>query len=187
MNALEMLLSRRSIPAQCLTEPGPDAGQLAVAFDAAMRAPDHGRMQPWRFKLVRGSAKSKFCDVLVEAALAHDPATPQRQLDKIRSRTQHAPLVIVVSARFRDNPKVPVIEQTLSVGAAVMNLLNALHAQGFGAVLLTGPNVYDPAVAGALGYGADERLIGFMYVGTIGSVVPAAPERPSHDNLVSEL
>ena len=187
MTALEMLLTRRSIPAQCLTEPGPDAAQLAIALDAAMRAPDHGRMQPWRFKLIRGPAKARFCDVLVAAALAHDPATPQRQLDKIRSRTQHAPLVIVVSARFRDNPKVPEIEQTLSVGAAVMNLLNALHAQGFGAILLTGPSTYDPAVASALGYGADERLIGFIYIGTIGLLVPAAPERSAHGNFVSEF
>src|SRR5450432_620644 len=187
MTALETLLSRRSIPAQCLTDPGPDEGQLASALDAAMRAPDHGRMQPWRFKLIRGSAKSKFCDVLVAAALAHDPATPQRQLDKIRSRTGHAPLVIAVSARFRDNPKVPEIEQTLSIGAAVMNLLNALHAQGFGAIMLTGPSAYDPAVAAALGYGADDRLIGFMYVGTIGLVVPAAPERSARGNVVSEF
>jgi nitroreductase len=187
MSALEMLLTRRSIPAQCLTEPGPDAAQLTMALEAAMRAPDHGRMQPWRFKLIRGPAKLKFCDALVASALAHDPATPQRQLDKIRSRTQHAPLVIVVSARFRDHPKVPEIEQTLSVGAAVMNLLNALHAQGFGAIMLTGPSAYDPAVARALGYDADERIIGFMYVGTIGLLVPAAPERASPDKFVSEL
>lgn len=187
MTALEMLLTRRSIPAQCLTEPGPDDSQLAVAFDAAMRAPDHGRMQPWRFKLIRGAAKAKFAEVLVAAALAHDPATPQRQIDKIRSRPQHAPLVIAISARFRDNPKVPEIEQILSVGAAVMNLLNALHAQGFGAVMLTGPSAYDPAVARALGYGADERLLGFLYVGTIGLVVPAAPERSPHASVVSEL
>jgi nitroreductase len=187
MTALEMLLSRRSIPAQCLTEPGPDEAQLAVALDATMRAPDHGRMQPWRFKLIRGPAKSTFCDVLVSAALAHDPATPQRQLDKIRTRIQHAPLVIVVSSRFRDNPKVPEIEQTLTIGAAVMNLLNALHAQGFGAIMLTGPSIYDPAVASALGYGADERLMGSIYVGTIGLVVPAAPERSSRGNVVSEL
>jgi nitroreductase len=187
MNAVETLLSRRSIPAQCLTDPGPDERQLAVAFDAVMRAPDHGRMQPWRFKLIRGAARSRFSDVLVAAALAHDPATPQRQIDKIRSRAQHAPLVIVVSARYRDNPKVPEVEQTLSVGAAVMNLLNALHAQGLGAVLLTGPSTYDPAVASALGYGGEERLIGFIYVGTIGLVVPAAPERSAHANVVSEL
>jgi nitroreductase len=187
MTGLEMLLTRRSIPAQCLTEPGPNAAQLGAALDAVMRAPDHGRMQPWRFKLIRGPAKEKFADLLVAAALAHDPATPQRQLDKIRSRPQHAPLVIAVSARFRDNPKVPEIEQIVSVGAAVMNLLNALHAQGFGAVLLTGPSAYDPMVARALGYGADERLIGFVYVGTIGQVVPAAPERSPHSSVVSEL
>ena len=187
MSVLDVLLTRRSIPAQCLTGPGPDDAQLAVALDAAMRAPDHGRMLPWRFKLIRGAAKDRFADILVAAALAHDPATPQRQLDKIRSRPQHAPLVIAVSARFRDNPKVPEIEQTIAVGAAVMNLLNALHAQGFGAVMLTGPSVYDPAVAKALGYGADERLIAFVYVGTIGAVVPAAPERSSHRNVLSEF
>jgi len=187
MSALESLLSRRSIPAQCLTEPGPDEAQLALALDAAMRAPDHGRMQAWRFKLIRGEAKTRFCDILVAAALAHDPATPQRQLDKIRSRTQHAPLVIALSARFRDNPKVPEIEQTLSVGAALMNLLNALHAQGFGAIMLTGASVYDPAVAAALGYGSDERLLGFVYVGSIGLLVPAAPERTPHSKVVSEF
>jgi nitroreductase len=187
MSVLDVLLARRSIPAQCLTGPGPDDAQLAVALDAAMRAPDHGRMLPWRFKLIRGAAKDRVADILVAAALAHDPATPQRQLDKIRSRPQHAPLVIAVSARFRDNPKVPEIEQTIAVGAAVMNLLNALHAQGFGAVMLTGPSVYDPAVAKALGYGADERLIAFVYVGTIGAVVPAAPERSSHRNVLSEF
>jgi len=187
MSVLDVLLARRSIPAQCLTGPGPDDAQLAVALDAAMRAPDHGRMLPWRFKLIRGAAKDRFADILVAAALAHDPATPQRQLDKIRSRPQHAPLVIAVSARFRDNPKVPEIEQTIAVGAAVMNLLNALHAQGFGAVMLTGPSVYDPAVAKALGYGADERLIAFVYVGTLGAVVPAAPERSSHRNVLSEF
>src|SRR5579862_2331772 len=187
MTPLETLLSRRSIPAQCLMEPGPDAVQLAAALDAAMRAPDHGRMQPWRFKLIRGAAKARFADVLVAAALAHDPAMPQRQLDKIRSRPQHAPLVIAVSARFRDNPKVPEIEQILAVGAAVMNLLNALYAQGFGAVMLTGASAYDPAVAHALGYGTDERLLGFIYVGTIGQVVPAAPERSPHAGVVSEF
>jgi nitroreductase len=187
VSALDALLSRRSIPAQCLTAPGPDDAQIAHALDAAMRAPDHGRMQPWRFRLIRGEARTRFAEILVAAALAHDPATPQRQLEKIRSRPQHAPLVIAVSARMRDYPKVPEIEQTLAVGAAIMNLLNAFHVQGFGAVMLTGPSVYDPAVIKALGYSADERLVGFMYVGTIGSVVPAAPERSGHSHVVSEF
>jgi len=187
MNALEALLTRRSIPAQCLVEPGPSAAQLAVAFDAAVRAPDHGRMQPWRFKLIRGAARGRFAELLVRTTQAREPGVPQRQLDKLRARPLHAPLVVVVSARLRDNPKVPEVEQVLSVGAALMNLLNALHAQGFGAIALTGPSVYDPAVAEALGYGPEEKLVCFVYVGSIGAVVPAAPERPAQAGFVSEL
>jgi len=68
-----------------------------------------------------------------------------------------------------------------------MNLLNALHAQGFGAIALTGPSVYDPAVVSGLGYGAGERLLCFVYVGTVGAVVPAAPERPAYAPFVSEF
>ena len=186
MSALEVLLSRRSIPAQCLTGPGPDKAQLGAALDAAQRAPDHGRMQPGRFKLIRGAARERFADLLVAAALARDPATPPRQLEKLRTRPLHAPLVIALSALLRDNPKVPESEQMLSAGAAMMNLLNALHAQGFGAIFLTGPSAYDVAVSTALGYGADERLLGFVYAGTVGSVVPTAPARPTRADFVSE-
>jgi nitroreductase len=187
MTALDALLSRRSIPAQCLTGPGPDAAQLGAALDAALRAPDHGRMQPCRFRLIRGASRARFAELLVAAARARDPATPQAQLDKLASRPRQVPLVIAVSARLRENPKVPEIEQLLSVGASAMNLLNALHAQGFGAILLTGPSAYDPRVAAGLGCADDERLVGFIYVGTIGAVVPMAPARPVHAPFVSEF
>lgn len=186
MSELDVLLGRRSIPAQCLTGPGPDDAQLAMALAAAVRAPDHGRMQPWRFRLIRGAARVRFAQLLVAAALARDPATPPAQLDKLRSRPQQVPLVIAVSAQLRDNAKVPQIEQLLSTGAAVMNLLNALHAQGFGAILLTGPSAYDPAVASGLGCEQSEQLLGFVYVGTIGAVVPAAAPRPAVSAFVSE-
>lgn len=187
MNGIDCLLSRRSIPAKCLTGPGPSDAQLTVALDAALRAPDHGRMQPWRFRLIRGAARAKFAELLVNAAQARDPATPVAQLDKLRSRPQQVPLVIVVSAQLRDNPKVPAIEQLLSAGAGAMNLLNAFHSQGFGAVWLTGPSVYDPAVAAGLALGAGQQLLGFIYVGTIGAVVPAAPARPARAAFVSEF
>jgi nitroreductase len=185
--AIEALLSRRSVPAQCLTGPGPDAAQVATALDVALRAPDHGRMQPWRFRIIRGAARTRFSDALVAAARMREPSLAPAQLEKLRTRPLQVPLVIAVSARLRDNPKVPHIEQLLSAGAAVMNLLNAFHAQGFGAVWLTGPSAYDPAIAAALGLGGDEQLLGFVHVGTIGAVVPAAPERPAQAAFVSEL
>lgn len=184
---LALLLSRRSIPAQCLTGPGPDAAQLATALDVALRAPDHGRMQPWRFRVIRGAARTRLSDTLVAAARVREPNLTAAQLDKLRTRPLQVPLVIAVSARLRDNPKVPHIEQLLSTGAAAMNLLNALHALGYGAVWLTGPSAYDPAVATGLGLGSDEQLVGFVYAGTVGAVVPAAPERPAQAAFVSEL
>ena len=184
---IDALLSRRSIPAQCLTGPGPDEVQLGVALDAALRAPDHGRVQPWRFKLIRGAARARFAEVLANAARARDPVIPQGQLDKLQGRPKQVPLVIAVSARLRDHPKVPEVEQLLSVGAGIMNLLNALHTQGFGAIWLTGPSAYDPQVAAALGYDSEEQLVGFVYVGTIGAVVPTAPARPTRAQFLSEF
>lgn len=185
--AIDALLSRRSMPAQCLTGPGPDAAQLATALDVALRAPDHGRMQPWRFRVIRGESRARFSEALVSAARVREPGMTAAQLEKLRTRPLQVPLVIAVSAQLRDNPKVPHVEQLLSAGAAVMNLLNAFHALGFGAVCLTGPSAYDPAVAAALGLQSNEQLLGFVYVGTIGSVVPTAPERPAQAAFVSEL
>jgi nitroreductase len=185
--AIEALLSRRSVPAQCLTGPGPDAAQVATALDVALRAPDHGRMQPWRFRIIRGAARTRFSEALVAAARVREPSLAAAQLEKLRTRPLQVPLVIAASARLRDNAKVPNIEQLLSSGAAVMNLLNAFHALGFGAIWLTGPSAYDPAIAAAVGLADDEQLLGFVYVGTIGAVVPAAPERPAQAGFVSEL
>jgi nitroreductase len=144
-------------------------------------------MQPWRFRIIRGAARTRFSEALVAAARVREPSLAAAQLEKLRTRPLQVPLVIAASARLRDNAKVPNIEQLLSSGAAVMNLLNAFHALGFGAIWLTGPSAYDPAIAAAVGLADDEQLLGFVYVGTIGAVVPAAPERPAQAGFVSEL
>jgi nitroreductase len=186
---LDALLARRSVPAEALTEPGPDDAQVAQAIDAALRAPDHGRMQPWRFRLVRTrAAREAFSGVL--GRFADGAGLPPAQADKLRRRPLVAPLVIVVSAKLKEHPKVPEIEQLFAVAAGTMNLLNAFHAQGFGAVWLTGPASYDAGVAAALGLvvgtGPDERLLGFVYVGTPGPNVPPAPARPAREGFVGE-
>jgi len=47
-----------------------------------------------------------------------------------------------------------------------MNLLNGLYLQGYGAIWVSGPNAFDPKVRDALGFAADEHLLGFVHVGT---------------------
>jgi nitroreductase len=185
VNALDALLARRSVAAQYLTEPGPLPAQIDLAIDAALRAPDHGRIQPWRFRLVRDAGRSALAERLVAAMRARDPAVPESQLAKVRARAQ-VPLIIAVSAALKADPKVPEVEQLLSAGAGVMNLLNAFTMQGFGAIWLTGPNAYDPAVAAALGLEASERLLGFVYVGSLAANTPAPIARPARAPFLSD-
>ena len=185
MSALEILLSRRSIAAQYLVDPGPTQTQLDAAIDAALRAPHHGRVQPWRFRLVRGSARARFSERLASATLRRDPATPDSQIEKLRRRAQ-VPLIVAASAALKDDPKVPEVEQLLAAGAGCMNLLNAFHMQGLGAVWLTGPNTYDPHVAEFLGLATGERLLGFVYVGTPSADLPGALVRPARSEFVSD-
>ena len=185
MNAIEALLSRRSIAAQYLGEPGPSQAEIDTAIDAALRAPDHGRVQPWRFRLIRGSARAKFADMLIEESLRRDSSVAPAQLEKLRRRAE-APLIVVASAALKVDPKVPEVEQLLAAGAGIMNLLNAFHMLGFGAVWLTGASVYDEAVSSALGLGKLEKLLGLVYVGTPAVNTPQPLSRPKRADFVNE-
>jgi nitroreductase len=180
---LQTLLTRRSVPALQLREPGPSPRQIDAAIDAALRAPDHGALRPWRFVLVQGQAREGLSQLLVSRMQQREPDTPTAKLERIRSMPLCAPLVIAVGASLLAGHKVPEIEQLLATGAGVMNLLNAFHAQGFGAIWLTGGNAYDPEVAQALGFHAPERCLGFIYVGSVEPGDPA-PRRVQRDACV---
>src|ERR1700689_2137026 len=185
-NSLEALLSRRSVPALLLREPGPSQQQIDAAIDAALRAPDHGGLRPWRFVLIRGAARERLSELFVRRLQQRDPATPAGKLDKAPRMPLAAPLVIAVGAHLRQDHKVPELEQLLATGAGVMNLLNAFHAQGDGAIWLTGGNAYDPEIAAALGFEAQERCLGFVYVGSMAGPRNSAARRPERTALVRD-
>jgi nitroreductase len=64
--------------------------------------------------------------------------------------------------------------------------LQAADALGFGAQWLTGWPAYDPVVLARLGVGADERVLGFIHVGS--AMLPAEErERPDPATLTTEL
>jgi nitroreductase len=185
-NTLDALLSRRSVPALQLCEPGPSAGQIDIAIDAALRAPDHGGLKPWRFVLIQGAARARLSQLFVQRLQQREPATPPGKLEKARTMPLTAPLVIAVGAQLQPNHKVPELEQLLSTGAGVMNLLNAFHAQGYGAIWLTGGNAYDPVFARALGFAAGERCLGFVYVGSRSPRDDSPPRRPERAAFVRD-
>jgi nitroreductase len=183
---LQSLLSRRSIPALQLGEPGPTQAEIERAVDAALSAPDHGALRPLRLVLVRGAARQQLSDLFVRRMQQRDAGIPPGKIDKARRMPLAAPLVIAVGARILPQHKVPELEQLLAAGAGVMNLLNAFHAQGYGAIWLTGGNAYDAQVLQALNFAADERGLGFVYVGSIGSPMSAPPRRLERDGAVRD-
>ncbi|PRA55752.1 MULTISPECIES: NAD(P)H nitroreductase [Pseudomonas] len=164
MQALDALLNRVSVPR--LLDPAPTAEQREVLFAAAMRAPDHGHLQPWRFLTVEGQAREQLGEILAQAALAQDAEAPQAVVDKARNGPLRAPLVVVVIAKLQEHVKYPKSEQLLAAGCAAHGILLAAYAQGIGAVWRTGELAYSPQVAQGLGLAEGEEVIAFLYLGT---------------------
>ena len=162
--ALDMLLSRSS--AQGLQAPPPDGTALDTILAAGLRAPDHGKLRPWRFIVIAGPDRASYAEIAVAAMRARQPNAPDSEATRMRGKILGAPLIVGLGVHITPSAKVPDIEQVMAVAAAAMNMLNAAYALGYGGKWVTGPNSYDPAVAAALGLQAPDCLAGFLYLGT---------------------
>jgi len=178
---------RRSVPARQLGEPGPDDATVLRMLRSAVRVPDHGKRVPFRFLRIRGDARGKLGQALVARALERDPGASQAALDKDRQRFSHAPLVIAVIAVLDPNDgSIPEQERLLSAGSVCFALLQAAQALGFGASWLTGWPAYDAVVRQLLGVGGNERVVGFIHIGTAAMEAPER-ERPDPQALLRDL
>jgi nitroreductase len=183
MNALEVLHTRES--AAKLQEPGPDDAALKAILQAAVRAPDHGRLRPWRFVAIRGEALGRFGDVLAQTLQARMPQATPDMLDRERAKALRAPLIVAVAARVQPGGKIPEIEQVLSSGAAAQNIMLAAHALGYGAMWKTGDPAYDPRVKKALGLEEGDAIVAFIYLGTP-TGGPRPLPRPTAEEFLTE-
>lgn len=165
-DALDLLLTRRSIPAINLGAPGPDADQIKTLLTIGARVPDHGKLAPWRFILYSGAACAEIGDALCAIQLAKQPELSDAQQDQERTRFTRAPLVIGVVSTAAQHVKVPIWEQELSAGAVCMNLLTGAHAMGYSAQWLSDWFMFDDEAGKMLGLAEGERFAGFIHIGT---------------------
>ncbi|SEG65075.1 Nitroreductase [Thalassococcus halodurans] len=181
--ALEFLLSRRSRPAKTLKAPGPDADALMPILTAAARTPDHGKLEPWRFIVLQGDALTRLAGVAKErgAALGLD----EDKIAKGHDQFANSPMCVAVIEVQKDAPKIPPLEQTYSAGAVCLALLNAALAAGWGANWLSGWVSHDRGfMTDALGLADNERVAGFIHIGTETSTPPERP-RPDLDAITT--
>jgi len=166
------LLSRRSVSPKRLVAPGPDLQTLELLLDAALRAPDHGGLRPWRVIEFRAEVRAELADLFEQEKLRRDPLASDLDWLRARDHALKPPVLLrfVVSPRRRS--QTPTREQWLSAGAALGNLLNAAHSLGYGAIVLSGERCFDPLLALALGIDEHEELVGFVSIGTIAKAPP---------------
>ena len=178
------MLERRSTPSRQLGLPGPDPASLQALLQAAIRVPDHGKLVPFRLLLIQGDARAALGRFMAARSTQRNPDN-QAMIEKDRARFSHAPVIVSVIARPQANPKVPQWEQLLTAGSVCMNLLHAAHALGFGAQWLTAWMAEDRPLAEHLGLSAEERIVGFVHIGTPKLDVPER-ERPALADLLTE-
>ncbi|HVS76075.1 MAG TPA: nitroreductase [Steroidobacteraceae bacterium] len=183
MQAIDALLNRRS--AKTLTDPAPDEGALQLLLESASRAPDHGRLRPWRFIVIRGPARERLGDLMAEQLRRRQPAAGSESLQRERQKALRAPLIIVIAAVPNAAARIPAIEQVLAAAAAAENVLLAAAALGFGAMWKTGDAAYDDTVKAALGLEAGDSIVGFIYVGTAPADAVPPPARGEWRDRVS--
>ena len=177
MEAIDNITKRYS-PLK-LTDPAPDQAALDRMMEAANRAPDHGRLRPWRFIVLQGEARERFGDVLVETLKKRDPNVIDTMVDRERAKPLRAPMILVAVAKTQESKKIPEIEQIVAVGAATQNVMLTAHAMGYGARWRTGDSAYDDGVKKALGLDPTDKIVGYVYLGT--ASVPGMPPKGMAD------
>jgi nitroreductase len=179
MDASELLRTRFS--ARSLGEPAPSAEAVQAMLESAGRAPDHGRLRPWRLILIDGDARLDFGKILADALSRRNPLANEQALAREREKALRAPLIIVVATRCDRSSRIPIIEQIVSAGCAAHGIMLAAVAEGLGAMWRTGDPAYDSEVKKSLGVEPDDFIIGFIYVGTDLGSRGAQPQRASRE------
>lgn len=179
MTAEELLLQRNSHPR--LVAPAPTDEQMNFIYQAALRAPDHGNLRPWKIIEFTGEGLERLGVLYQKGLLKRQPDAEASQQSKVQNMPLRAPMVLAVIAKVTPNHKVPVLEQIISAGACAQNIILAAHAQGLGAMWRTGDVAFDPVVTEGLGLQDQDQIVGFIYIGHIEGRTKPIPEHNIDD------
>ena len=185
-DAIELLMTRRSMKPREMTGPGPSPAELETILTIGARVPDHGKLAPWRFIVFEGDARVRAGEIIAGVFAKKNPKATAAEIEVEKRRLTDAPLVIGVVSFTKPHPKVPAWEQELSAGASAMNMVNAATALGFGACWLTGWFAFDRDVLDGFGLKPDEKLAGLIHIGKVSKASEDRP-RPALSDIVTRF
>ncbi len=178
MTVFETIQKRRSIGK--MTEECPTREQVEKILESATHAPNHHKVEPWRFFVLRGKAQAELGKIMA-ASLAErleDIAGEkvQAQVEKERQKPLRSPVLIVVAAEHASQPNVFDIENIAATAAAVENMLLTAEEMGLAAIWRTGDAAYDPHVKEWLGLAVEDSIVAFVYLGH--AAIPHSERQP---------
>ncbi|MGO3933030.1 nitroreductase [Rhodopseudomonas pseudopalustris] len=183
---IEFMKTRRSVKPREMTGPGPSAAELDTILTIGARVPDHGKLAPWRFIVFEGDGRARAGEVIARVFSQKHPDATEADIAAERKRMMDAPLVIAVVCVPKSHPKVPQWEQELSAGASAMNIVAAASALGYGAAWMSGWIAYDRDVLTGLGLRPEEKLAGFIHIGSRSAALEDRP-RPDLAEIVTRF
>lgn len=177
MQALDLLLNRSSEPR--LQAPAPEGDVLENIKQAALRAPDHAGLAPWKFIVCQNQGLIRLGKIFEQAAISANKS--EKEIERAPQLPFRAPMVMVAIAKYTEHEKVPWVEQVASASCAVHAMQMAAVAQGFAGVWRTGSFAQDSTVKQAFELSEQDEIVGFLYLGTSAVNRPAKPKRDSAD------
>jgi nitroreductase len=179
------LLGRRSANARFLAAPAPDAQALARMATAFSRAPDHGRLVPFRLIEIAQEARPRLADLVEAATLVLTPDLPVAERERAREKATQGPMILALVARIQpEHLKISASDQWLAVGAALENFLLAAQEEGFGVAIRSGRYLEQAPLQEGLGLGIHEHLVSLLALGTVSEYPPEKP-KPALDAVFS--
>lgn len=177
MNVLEFLHARQSNPH--LQGTAPNEKTINDILQAGMRVPDHGGLVPWHFTVVKDDGLTKLSKTFKSAVISD--GAEQTKIEKAAKMPFRAPLIIVISTKYQQHPKVPKQEQLITAGCAVHAMQMAATSLGLGAMWRTGEMSYHPLVKERLNIELHQDIVGFLYIGNKAKELPIKPSKPLED------
>lgn len=172
----DALLARRSAKAADMTG-GPTQSELERILHAGTRAPDHGRLAPFRFIVIPDAARQKFADVLAAAARESDPKISEPEVERAAAKAFEGPCIIALIGRIDPaHPKIPASDQWLTVGCVLENTLLAAGEMGYAVAIRSGRALETAAVKSAFGLSDIEHFTAFLVIGKASAFPPEKPK-----------
>ena len=162
----ELLKTRRSIfPKSYIQGKDIPESTLLQILENANFAPSHRLTEPWRFKILRGAAKQRLADFMVEDYLAMTPIEAQSEvkMQKMAENPTRSAVAIALVLK-RHEELLPEWEEIASLAMAVQNMWLTCSILGIGCYW-SSPTAITLRGQDFLKLASDERCFGLFYMG----------------------